>query len=398
MNREKNRRNVLAVLPACFLAVSVTVFCLACYYSRIQFQTAGYLCGEILERQPESRQAVMEALKEWERQPETEQENILSDFGYRQSDFLRLDTPMLVFAVLGMLLSAVCFLLAARRFHGRLKQRIAGLADYLEKVTKPGASHLLLGEAGMGEGREDLFSGLQDELYKTVTMLYQTREEALLAKKNYAENLSNIAHQLKTPITAISLSAQMIEEKTPSGYAAGIKKQADHLAYLEEALLLLSRIDAGTLELKRGPADVFTLLAAAADHLQELSEGAGVNINVPELGEVTVCVDPDWTMEAVMNLMKNCVEHTPAGKEVHCSYEENPLYVQIRIWDEGEGFAREDLPFLFERFYVGKGGRKNGIGIGLALAESIIGMQNGIINAYNLPEGGACFEIRLYCH
>lgn len=73
MSREKNRRNMLAVLPACFLAVSLTVLCLTCYYSRVQFQTAGYLCGEILERQPESRQAVMEALKEWERQPETEQ-------------------------------------------------------------------------------------------------------------------------------------------------------------------------------------------------------------------------------------------------------------------------------------------------------------------------------------
>ena len=225
-----------------------------------------------------------------------------------------------------------------------------------------------------------------------------TREEAFRAKKNYAENLANIAHQLKTPITAISLSAQMIEENASSGYTAGIRKQAERLAYLEESLLVLSRIDAGTLELKRNAADVFTLLTLASDHLQELAVQAGAGIDVLEMGEVSVNVDLDWTMEAVMNLIKNCVEHAPADTLVRCSYEENPLYVQIRIWDEGEGFAEEDLPYLFERFYCGKRGKKHGIGIGLALSESIIEMQNGIISAYNRPEGGACFEIRFYCH
>lgn len=97
-----------------------------------------------------------------------------------------------------------------------------------------------------------------------------------------------------------------------------------------------------------------------------------------------------------MNLMKNCMEAAGTGTAVHCSYEKNPLYVQIRIWDEGEGFAREDLPRLFERFYRGEKAPKAGIGIGLSLSREIIEMQNGIIRAFNLPNGGACFEIRFY--
>ena len=97
-----------------------------------------------------------------------------------------------------------------------------------------------------------------------------------------------------------------------------------------------------------------------------------------------------------MNLMKNALEHTPAGGVVRCVYEQNPLYTQIVITDTGSGFDREDLPWLFERFYRGKHAKKGGIGIGLALSKAIIESQNGIITARNLPEGGACFEIRFY--
>ena len=98
-----------------------------------------------------------------------------------------------------------------------------------------------------------------------------------------------------------------------------------------------------------------------------------------------------------MNLMKNCAEHG-AGGCVRCFYEQNPLYTEIRIWDEGAGFVREDLPRLFERFYRGKNAGEGGIGIGLALAKELIERQDGAIRAKNLPEGGACFEIRFYRH
>lgn len=97
-----------------------------------------------------------------------------------------------------------------------------------------------------------------------------------------------------------------------------------------------------------------------------------------------------------MNLMKNCGEHSPEGGVVHCTYNQTPLYTEILIWDEGGGFAREDIPRLFERFYRGQRARDGGIGIGLSIAKAILERENGIITAKNLPEGGACFEIRIY--
>ena len=148
----------------------------------------------------------------------------------------------------------------------------------------------------------------------------------------------------------------------------------------------------------RKEVDVFTVLMLAADNLQELFSKANVSVDIPESDEMIIHVDPDWTMEAIMNLLKNCMEHTPSGGAVHCSYEQNPLYTQVRIWDTGAGFAREDIPHLFERFYRGKDAKSSGIGIGLSFAKAIIESQNGAVSAYNLPDGGACFEIRFYSH
>ena len=268
--------------------------------------------------------------------------------------------------------------------------RLQALTDYLEKVNTGNGGILL-------HTGEDDFSKLQDELYKTVTELYQTREAALRAKRDFADNLYNIAHQIKTPITSISLSTQMMQEDS-FGHLEQIRQQTDRMMRLEEALLRLSRIDAGALPLERREVDVYTLLMLAADNLQELFDRAGVCALIPEAGEATIQADLEWTMEALMNLLKNCMEHTPPGGCVHCSYEQNPLYTQIRIWDNGTGFAKEDLPHLFERFYRGRNAQKGGIGIGLALSKAILESQNGTVSARNLPEGGACFEVRVYSH
>jgi len=269
--------------------------------------------------------------------------------------------------------------------------RIRELTEYLERINTGGGGVLF-------STGEDDFSKLQDEIYKTVTELYQTRDEALRARNLFAENLSNIAHQLKTPITAISLSAQMMYDEPSAAHLEQIQKQLARLTYLEEALLLLSRIDAGALSFCKKKVDVLTLLMLAADNLQELFLTADVSIHIPESAEAVICADLDWTMEAVMNILKNCMEHTPSGGSVYCSYEQNPLYTQIKIWDTGAGFAKEDIPHLFERFYRGQNAKSGGIGIGLPLAKALIEGQNGTITAGNLAGGGACFEIHFYCH
>lgn len=295
-----------------------------------------------------------------------------------------------LFAAAGFLTGILLFMIVFLYRNKMEVKRVRALSEYLEQVNMGKAAVLSI-------SGEDDFSRLEDEIYKTVTFLYRTKDGAVRAKNDFAENLSNIAHQIKTPITAISLSVQMMKQNMDNKHLGQIEKQLLRLTHLEEALLVLSRIDAGTLHLQKDETDVFTLLVLAADNLQELFAGSGASVDIPEQGEMLVTADLDWTMEAVMNLMKNCMEHNPGGT-VHCSCAQNPLYTEIRIWDDGEGFAKEDIPHLFERFYRGQNAGEGGIGIGLALSKEIIERQNGTIQAKNRPEGGALFEIHFYNH
>ncbi len=335
----------------------------------------------------------MEALKHTlHRESEIRTDGRLAAFGYEPSDFQNENESAAGVSAGGLFLAGIgCFLLVLWISEKRQKQRLDQTAEYLERVRDEK-------EGVLWQVSENSCSRLQDQIYKTVTELYQTREEAVRARDCFAENLANIAHQLKTPVTALSLSVQMMEEEHIPEYPDRLRRQIDRLLHLEEALLLLARIDAGVLKMHRRKTDAFTILMLASENLQELSEREGVTVEVPELGAAELFADPNWMMEAVMNLMKNALEHTPRGGRVRCTYEKNPLYVQIRIQDEGSGFSDQDLPHLFERFYRGRDSKEGGAGIGLALARELLELQKGMVSARNLPEGGACFEIRMYCH
>ena len=390
------------VVAVSLISSAVTAMLVSCYYSRLQFDLVNVICGEVLEQEPEMMNIVYVALKEYTsgNVDGVAVNNVLSVLGYRISDFPDSDiTYHIIFAITGFLAGIFLFVITFVFRNKTEAKRIEALSDYLEQVNIGKA--VVLSVSG-----EDIFSKLEDEIYKTVTFLYQTKDAAVQAKNDFAENLSNIAHQIKTPITAISLSLQTLSEipmknEYEKDKMEQIKKQLIRLIHLEESLLVLSRLDAGTLMFQKEDVDVFTLLVLAADNLQELFTDSGTFIDIPESGEMAVTADLNWTMEAVINVMKNCMEHN-AGGTVHCSYGQNPLYTEIFIWDEGDGFAKEDIPHLFQRFYRGKsadaGGniRGSGIGIGLALSKEIIEHQNGTIRAKNLPNGGACFEIRFY--
>ena len=391
------RKNILVtfafVLSVSMTASAIAVMLASRYYVRLQFDLLNAVCGELLEREPEAGEIISAALKDYTRgNGDGVMENdVLSAFGYRISDFSQSAYRKNAFFAISGFFSGVFLFTLTFLYRNKMEaMRIQALADYLEQVNTGKAVIL-------STHREDEFSKLEDEIYKTVTSLFQMKDAAVQAKNDFAENLSNIAHQLKTPITALSLSVQTMKKEYGKKYPDQIQKQLLRLAHLEEALLVLSRLDAGTLILQREEIDVYTVLALAADNLQELLSESGTSIDIPERGEMAITADLDWTMEAIINLMKNCMEHNIGGT-IHCFYGKNPLYTEIRIWDEGKGFVKEDIPHLFERFYRGKNASQGGIGIGLALSKAIIERQNGIIRAENMPEGGACFEIRFYDH
>ena len=392
MNSRKNIVMTSGTALAVSLLVAALTAVLVCVYdSRASFAVLDGICAEVLAKDEKAGEVLLQTLKEYTTQGGAKGQEALSRWGYQASDFWN-PVYKTIFPGAAVVFLAGAFLFAGTFLYRNKKEakRIRTLERYLEQVNT--------GKAGiLTVSGEDEFSRLEDEIYKTVTFLYRTRDAAVQAKNEFAKNLSNIAHQIKTPITAMSLSLQMIKQENGGKALCQMQKQLGRLMRLEESLLLLSRLDAGTLHLKKERTDIFTLLVLAADNLQELLTAAGVTVDIPDNGEMAVTADLDWTMEAVSNLMKNCMEHNKGGT-IYCTYGQNPLYTEIAIWDEGEGFAKEDIPHLFERFYRGKNAGEGGIGIGLALAKEIIERQNGTIRAKNRPSGGACFEIRIYSH
>ena len=393
---ERRKQGILLLFPVVVLLLGIIFTTTLFYhtYRQIAYQHISAFCEILLENSPEAEPQLLSSLKAYHslREQEIAENNYLVMYGYRAGEFCKeLPTHTFILPVMLFLTVSGAFVLTAWLFRRRSQKRIVDLTEYLERVNI-GAGGTLI------QTQEDDFSRLQDEIYKTVTTLYQTREAAVSAKKNFAENLANIAHQLKTPITAAFLSLQLMKKETANEYANQIEKQLDRLNRLEESLLMLSKIDAGTLLLKHERVDLYTALNLAAENLNDLLQDSHITIEIPENGCIEFFGDLEWTMEAFINLMKNCMEHSQPGGIVHCDYSGNPLYAEIRIWDDGTGFDTEDLPHLFDRFYRGRRAVGNGIGIGLALAQSIFELQNGTITAYNRRNGGACFEIRLYSH
>ena len=374
----------MAFPAVCLLAVAVVTGLLAFWSAVRQLALLDGFCTALVARAPETADVVYALVKDGTFAGQAAP-GILAALGYRPGDFAA-GTGWL-FAVagaalaLGLALLGGTFFLSRRAAHRQRQQLIR-----LLEAARTGQPLPLLTGDGMAEGS---YARLADEIQKTVTELALTRQEAVRARDRFAQNLANIAHQLKTPLTALSLAAQ----------SAGVDSMAAPLARLtglEESLLLLARLDTGALPLHPKPCDLYTLLMMAADNLESLAESAGVTLDIPELELIPVTCDPDWTMEALLNLMKNCVEHAPAGSAVRCSCRRNALYTEVVLQDAGAGFSPADLDHLFERFYRGEHPSPHSTGLGLAIAKELLERQNALVHAENAPDGGGRFVVRFY--
>lgn len=349
----------------------------------------------ILALAPEQEQAIISALKEPDDALVQNGYAILLQYGYTQGSSVLLRGQdyaggIMLSVVLAAGIGLVVLLLRHRETQRR-QQRAASLTKYLGQVNA--GDYRLRPDA-----KEDLLSPLEDELYKTIVLLREGREQAAAARRSMADNLAGIAHQLKTPLSSITLIADMLSSRLQEGeavQAAQISVQAEKMSGLVSALLALSRVDAGTLTMEQRQVDVGELCQCAADAVVPLFSDADITLHLPETDAV-YAGDMEWSIQAVANILKNCFEHTQPGGEIIVSSDENPLFTAICIEDNGHGIPPEDLPRLFERFYRGKHAKKDSVGIGLALSKALVEAQNGTLTAENRPEGGARFVIKFY--
>jgi len=253
--------------------------------------------------------------------------------------------------------------------------------------------------------REGELSILESELSKMTLRLREQAAALANEKKLLADSMADISHQIRSPLTASNLILSLLrEQELPAPRRLQLIQELTQLLsridWLVEALLKISKMDAGTVPFNHDPVSIPDLIKNASEPLLIPMELRGQTLRITDNGKSPLPPqfwgDYAWTTEAVLNILKNCMEHTPAGGQVQVSYSQNAIYSEIIIEDNGPGFASEDLPHLFERFYKGKNASEHSVGIGLALARMILTRQNGTLKAENRPEGGARFILKFY--
>ena len=247
---------------------------------------------------------------------------------------------------------------------------------------------------------EDELSNLRNELYKIVIILKEEAEKSQNDKKALSVALEDISHQLKTPLTSISIMIDNLIENpnmdqiTKSKFLHEIRRQLEWINWLVISLLKLSKLDSNTVEFNRKEFLVSDIIENLVQNLSVPLEIKNQEICVKGEENAKIYADYNWQLEAMSNILKNCIEHTAEGKKIHITFSENNFYTSIRIEDEGNGINKEELKHIFERFYKGKSSNENSIGIGLALAKTIIEKDNGYIICSSQINKGTMFEIR----
>ena len=279
-------------------------------------------------------------------------------------------------------------------FHKKRYRKLAELCDDIDKVLG-GDDSVSFSSCEEGE-----ISILKTEIHK-MTKRIREQNNTLKAEREYLKDvLADISHQLKTPLTSMSLILTILRTKELSEreQITNLRKLSDILSkteWLIETLLKMSSFDAGAVELHKEEISCTALIGSAISSVEIMAEIRGVAISREVLADKIYC-DRNWTVEALRNVIKNCIEHTENGGAIEIKAYETPVAVTITVSDNGSGISDKDLPHIFERFYKADNVLHQGYGIGLAFSRQIITAQSGIIKVKNRTPHGSEFSIIIY--
>ncbi|MFQ9263803.1 MAG: sensor histidine kinase [Clostridia bacterium] len=252
----------------------------------------------------------------------------------------------------------------------------------------------------INENSEDELSNLKNELYKITVMLREESEISKKDKENIKMSVEDISHQLKTPLTSITIMLDNLkdnpnmDENTKQKFIFEISKQVDWINWLVISMLKLSKLDANVVQFYEEKINLKRFIDEIIKNLEIPIEIKNQQIVIEGNENASFIGDYKWQQEAVTNIIKNCIEHNKDNGNIFIKYEENTLFTKIIVRDEGEGISREDLKHIFERFYKGKNSSENSVGIGLALAKNIIEKNNGMISCKSELDKGTEFVIK----
>lgn len=247
---------------------------------------------------------------------------------------------------------------------------------------------------------EGELSILKNEISKTTIMLRQVADNSVKDKLNLKDSLGDISHQLKTPLTSITIMIDNIldspdmNEKTRKKFLINIKREILNINFLVMSLLKLSKFDANVVKFNKESVYLKDIIIESIKNVSMIKELKNITIKVSGDDNIKLLCDFKWQVESITNILKNSIEYTSEYGTVEVNYSENKLYIRILIKDNGKGIDSGDLPHIFDRFYKGENGSDDSFGIGLSLSKTIIEKEGGSITVKSTPNIGTIFTIK----
>lgn len=301
--------------------------------------------------------------------------------------FIIIDISTLIVFIL--ILSIIFF-----KYNHSESKKINEITKYIEEINRGNY------KLNIEENTEDELSILKNELYKITVMLKEVAENSQKDKTTLKDSLSDISHQIKTPITSILimldniLSDENMPEDIKKDFIKDIKREIINIKFLVESILKLSKIDSNSIKFIKKEVFIKDIINEAVKNVSMLSELKNIEIIVSGDDSIKTICDLKWQVEAITNILKNCIEHSYENRKIYINYNQNNMYTELKIEDNGTGIDAKDLPHIFERFYKGKNSSSDSVGIGLALSKSIIESNNGYIQVDSELNKGTTFIIK----
>lgn len=281
------------------------------------------------------------------------------------------------------------------KYDNNKDKEINNITKYIEEINRKNYT------LHIDEISEDELSILKNEIYKTTITLKENAANSLKDKKELKKSLEDISHQLKTPLTSILVLLDNIIDNpdmdidTREEFVRDIKREVTNINFLVQAILKLSKFDVNAIHFIQERRLLKDIVKEANKNVSTLCDLKNIAIELKGDNKAEVKCDFMWQVEAITNIIKNCVEHSKENNKIIINYEQNNAYSSIIIQDFGEGIDKDDIPHIFERFYKGRNASSDSVGIGLALSKTIVEKNNGTINVES-NTNGTKFIIKYY--
>lgn len=292
----------------------------------------------------------------------------------------KINNKFIKIEIILLITTSISLLIVFMLYERKQDKEIDKITKYLEAINDKNYT------LKIDENSEEELSILKNELYKVTVMLRENASNTLKDKINLKRALEDISHQLKNPLTSILIILDNLIDNPEMDYQTRVeflhdlKRETTRIQSLIQSILKLSKFDSNTVQFIKQDIYLKQIVDEAIKNTGSLADLKNIKINVEGNKKIKLNCDLLWQIEAITNILKNCIEHSKENTQIDIKYNNNSVYSYITITDYGEGISKEDLPHIFERFYRGKNSSNESIGIGLSLSKTIIESNNGIVS------------------